>query len=173
MTEVGKALWRSSAPASQIEHGCLDPVAQDHVQTAFQYLQGERLHNLSGQPVPGLSHPRSKEVLPDVQRNLPVPQFVPTASCTVAKHHWKDLGSVLFALSCQVFIHIYKIPPSLLLPRVKNTDSLSLSPFERCSNPLIILVALHWTLSSMSISFLDWGAKNWTQYSKCCLSNAE
>ena len=38
----------------------LEPVAQDHGQTAFEYLQGGRLHNLSGQLVPVLSHPHSK-----------------------------------------------------------------------------------------------------------------
>lgn len=32
-------------------------VAEDHVQTALEYLQGWRLHNLSGQPVPVCSYP--------------------------------------------------------------------------------------------------------------------
>jgi len=31
--------------------GYLETVAQDHVQTAFEYLQGWRLHNLSRQPM--------------------------------------------------------------------------------------------------------------------------
>uniref|UniRef100_A0A8B9ZIF6 ADP ribosylation factor guanine nucleotide exchange factor 1 n=1 Tax=Anas platyrhynchos TaxID=8839 RepID=A0A8B9ZIF6_ANAPL len=39
-------------------------VAQDHVKAAFEYLQGGRLHNPSGQPVPVLSNPHS-EALPE------------------------------------------------------------------------------------------------------------
>lgn len=46
-------------------------------------------------------------------------------------------------------------------------NSFSLSLQERCSSPLIILAAFHWTLSSMSSSLLYWGAENWTQYSMC------
>ncbi|XP_068793723.1 lebercilin isoform X2 [Struthio camelus] len=54
----------------------LEHVAQDPVQTAFEDLQRRRLHHLSGQPVPVLCHPHSKEVFPQVQRELPVfPMF--------------------------------------------------------------------------------------------------
>lgn len=35
----------------------LQQVAQDHVQRAFEYLQGGSLHNLSGQPAPVCNHP--------------------------------------------------------------------------------------------------------------------
>jgi len=38
---------------------------------------------------------------------------------------------------------------------------------------LIILVALLWTLSSSSSSCLNWGAQNWTQYSRWGLTRAE
>jgi len=43
-------------------------------------------------------------------------QFVPTASCPVTGHQRKEAGSVLFAPSLHMFIHINKIPtdPSLL-----------------------------------------------------------
>jgi len=39
-----------------------------------------RLHNVSGQPVPVLSHPHIKKVFPDVQREPSVFLFVPIAS---------------------------------------------------------------------------------------------
>ncbi|KAK4810494.1 hypothetical protein QYF61_004274, partial [Mycteria americana] len=52
MVEVGRDLWRSSGPTPLCQQGHLEPVAQDHVQTAFEHLQGGRLHNLPGQPVP-------------------------------------------------------------------------------------------------------------------------
>lgn len=41
----------------------LELAAQDHVQAAFEYFQ---VNNLSGQPVPELSHPPSKIAFPDV-----------------------------------------------------------------------------------------------------------
>lgn len=40
-----------------------------------------RLHKLSGHPGPGLQHPQSTEVLPEVQRDPPMLQAVPMASC--------------------------------------------------------------------------------------------
>ena len=48
---------------------------------------GIRLHNPSGQPGPGLRHPQREEVLPQVQLELPLLQFVPIAPCPVAGHH--------------------------------------------------------------------------------------
>ena len=57
MVEVGRDLRRSSGPTTLLKQGHLDPVAQDHVQAASEYLQGWSLQNLSGQPVVVLSHP--------------------------------------------------------------------------------------------------------------------
>jgi len=54
-----------------------EPAAQHRVQAGLEYLQRRRLHNLPGQPVPGLRHPQSEEVLPHVQTELPLLQFVP------------------------------------------------------------------------------------------------
>ena len=65
----------------------LEQAAQDHVQAGFEHLQRRRLHNPSGQPVPVLCHPQSEEVLPHVQTELPMLQFVPVAPCPVAGHH--------------------------------------------------------------------------------------
>ena len=62
----------SSGPTFLLKQGHSEPLAQDRAQTAFEYLQGWRLHNLSGQPVPGLGHRHSEIVFPDVQREPPV-----------------------------------------------------------------------------------------------------
>lgn len=43
MVEVGLS---SSGPASLLKQGHPDPVAQDRVQMALEYLQGGRLHNI-------------------------------------------------------------------------------------------------------------------------------
>jgi len=46
--------------------------AQDRGQAGLEYLQRRRLHNLSGQPGPGLCHPQREEVLPHVQMERPM-----------------------------------------------------------------------------------------------------
>ena len=56
-------------------------------------------------------------------------------------------------------------PWSLLVSKLNKPSSLSLSSQERCSSPLIILVALLWTCYKSSTSFLCWGPQVWTQ---CC-----
>ena len=55
----------------------------------LEYLKRRRLHNLPGQPGPGLRHPQREEVLPPVQLELPLLQLVPMYSdkplvCTFA-----------------------------------------------------------------------------------------
>ena len=45
-----------------------------------------RLHNLSGQFVPGFNHLQSKEAFPHISMELPVFQFVPVAPCPVTRH---------------------------------------------------------------------------------------
>ena len=76
---------------------------------AYENCQGGRLHNCSGQPVPMLSHRHSKKVFPDVRREPPAFQFVPTASGPVTGHHRKEASSLLFAHSLQVFTHVEEI----------------------------------------------------------------
>ena len=87
MVGVGRDLWRSSTPAPLLNQDHLEQVAQDHVQAGFEYLQRRRLHNLSGQPVPVLSHLQSKEVFSHIERELPEFQFVPIAPCPVTGQH--------------------------------------------------------------------------------------
>lgn len=54
LVEVGRDLWKPSDPTLLLKQGHLEPLAQAHVQTAFENVQGERFQNLFGQPV--LSH---------------------------------------------------------------------------------------------------------------------
>ena len=86
MVGVGRDLCGSSSPNPLPKQGHLEQAAQDLVQTGLEYLQRRRIYNLSGQPVPVLRHPRS-EVLPCVQLELPLLQFVPVAPCPVTGHH--------------------------------------------------------------------------------------
>jgi len=63
MVGVGRDLCGSSSPTLLPKQGHLQQAAQDLVQAGLEYLQRRRLHNLPGQPVPGLRHPQSEEVL--------------------------------------------------------------------------------------------------------------
>lgn len=74
-------------PTPLIEQAYLAPVTQDHVQLGFEYLQGWRVHSLSRQPVPVLSHPDGKKMLRDVHRRPPVFHFVSIASSPATGNH--------------------------------------------------------------------------------------
>jgi len=81
MVGVGRNLWGSSTPNPLTKQDHLEQAAQDLVQVGFEYLQRRRLHNLPGQPIPVLRHPQSEEVLPHVQMDFPMLQFVPIVLC--------------------------------------------------------------------------------------------
>ena len=87
MVGVGRDLCGSSSPTLLPKQGHLQQAAQDLVQAGLEYLQRRRLHNLSGQPVPGLHHPQREEVLPHVQTELPMLQFVSVVPCPSTGHH--------------------------------------------------------------------------------------
>jgi len=76
MVGIGRDLCGSSSPTPLPKQGHLQQAAQDIVQAGLEHLQRRRLHNLPGQPVPVLRHPQ-REVLPHVQLELVMPQFVP------------------------------------------------------------------------------------------------
>ena len=85
MFGLGRDLCGSSSPTPLPKEGHPEQAAQDHIQAGLEYLQ--RIHHLPGQPVPVLHHPQREEVLPHVQTELPMLQFVPVAPCAVAGHH--------------------------------------------------------------------------------------
>ena len=87
MAGFGRDLCGSSSPSAMLKLGHLEQAAQELFQVGLEYLQRRRLHSLSGQPVSVLRHPQSEEVLPHVQTELPVLQFVPIAPCPVTGHH--------------------------------------------------------------------------------------
>jgi len=64
-------------------------------------------------------------------------------------------------------------PQSLLFSKLNSPNSLSFSSQERGSSPQIIFVALLWTRSNSSMSFLCWGLHSWMQDSGWGLTRAE
>jgi len=87
MVGVGRDLCGSSSPTPLPKQGRLQQAAQDCAQTGLEYLQRRRIHNLPGQRVPVLRHPQREEVLPHVQMELSMLQFVSIAPCPVAGNH--------------------------------------------------------------------------------------
>jgi len=87
MVGVGRNLRGSSSPTPLSKQGHLEEAAQDRVQVSFEYVQRRRIHNLPGQLIPVLRHPQSREVLPHVQMEVAMLQFVPVAPCSVTGHH--------------------------------------------------------------------------------------
>ena len=77
MLGVGRDLCGSSSPTLLPKQGHPEQAAQDLFQVGLEYLQRRRLHNLPGQPGPGLCHPQREAALPRVQAELPLLQFVP------------------------------------------------------------------------------------------------
>lgn len=89
---------------------------------------------------------------------FPVFQFVLMNSCPDTGHHQEESGSVLFTPSHLAFKHMDKISLSFLFSRLNSPCSLSLSSQVRSSRAIIILGALYWTSSGMSVSLLYWWA---------------
>ena len=87
MDEVGSDFWGSSGHTTLLKQCYLEQVAQDSLQMASEYLQGRRLHNLPGQPIPMFSVPHSEKMFPDVRTEPLVFQSVPIASGPVTGHH--------------------------------------------------------------------------------------
>ena len=144
MLGVGRDLCGSSSSTPLPKQGLLQQAAQDLIQAGLEYLQRGKLHSLPGQPVPVLCHPQREEVLPHVQLELPVLQFVPIAPCPVAGHRWKESGPILLTPTLEIFISIYKVPsqPSLLqakqaqLPQPFLIGEMLQSPHRPHSPPL-------------------------------------
>ena len=122
---VGRVLCGSSSPTPLPKQGHPEQAAQHRGQAVLEYFQRRRIHNLSGQPVAGLCHPQREEVLPHVQMELPVLQFVPIAPCPVAGHHWKELGPILLTPTVQIFVSM--LGPLAAFSRLNKPSSFSLT----------------------------------------------
>lgn len=93
---------------------------------------------------------------------------VPVYAHCLLSCHWTPLKIFwlhpLCTLPSCIYTHWWD---SLLWADAFLAKSLSLFLYKRCSTPLIIFLALHWTLSNVSMSSLYWGVENWILYSRC------
>ena len=109
--------WISNPPARQGHQPphLLDQVTQGPIQPDLEHLQGQDIHNLSGQPVPAPHHSHSKELPPDIQPKSALLQLKTIwisgqqsffMSHSSSKHRqWRkmdisDRNMVLFLLRC-------------------------------------------------------------------------
>jgi len=129
MVGVGRDLCGSSSPPSLPKQGHLEQAAQDLVHADLEYLQSRRIHNLPRQPVPVLRHPQREEVLPRVQTELPMLQFVPIAPCPVAGTTEKSLAPSSRHPPLRYLKAFLRSPLSLLFS-LNKPSSLSLSLYQ-------------------------------------------
>lgn len=85
--QVGCDLCRTSAPAFLLKQGHTEEDSQDHLQMLYEV---GRLYNPFWHPVPVLQQLRSPELLPNVQMEPPLLQFV--LYCVFLYWHWNELG---------------------------------------------------------------------------------
>ncbi|KAK4821027.1 hypothetical protein QYF61_012113 [Mycteria americana] len=144
MVWVGRDLTDHPVPTPCHGQGHLPPdqVAQSPIQPGLEHCQGWGIRSFSGQPVP------FKAI---------TPRPITTCPC-------KESLSSLLGGPFRYCKAARRCPHSLLFRRLNNPSSPSLSSQERCSSPLIIFMALLWTCSNRSMSFLCWGPQSWTQY---------
>lgn len=139
-----------------IKQGLLEPVAQDHVQMASEYLK-DRLSISAWWPS------QKNRAVPDVQMEPPRFQLMPTASVLSLGTGWRVF--VFFTPSLQILKHFSKTSHSTFSS--PGQTAVSLSSRDRSSHPFIsffiIFTALYWTLSRMSQCLWHWEAQNWTQ----------
>jgi len=80
----------------QPPHLILDQAAQGPIQPGLEHLQGQGIHDLTGQPLPALYHSHSKELPPDIQPKSSLSQFKTISPCPAVIYPFKELTSLLF-----------------------------------------------------------------------------
>lgn len=147
-----RELIKSSSLTPLLKQGQQQQVAQDYAQMALDYLQGWRLQNFY-QPILLFDDPyRKKNCFLMFRQNVP---FSGCAHCLFSGH-WALLRRAWLPspnfLPSGIFIYVDKSPLKLLLSRLISPSSQILSPYEKCSSPVIISVVFHWVFSSNSHS---------------------
>jgi len=108
MAEAGRHLW--SIPL--LKKGQLKPAAQDCVQMDFECLQGQRLHNLSGQPVPMLSHPLSNNIFFLCSDEISCSSLCPLPPVLSLGSMEKSLAPSSHSLPSGIYTHLQDSPES-------------------------------------------------------------
>lgn len=135
--------------------GSLDEIIQQPVQPHLEHPQWWGFCHIPGEIVP-MTVLTVEHLFYIKTKLLPV-QLVPIAPGLLHVSPCEERASFLFAAALEVLESCNEVPQSLLFSKVKRNNS-SLSSFGRFSSPLVILVALFWTLSSLFMFCLElWG----------------
>ncbi|KAK4816001.1 hypothetical protein QYF61_010869 [Mycteria americana] len=128
----------------------LNHISKCHVQTSFKYFQGWQLNHFTGQPVPVLDNPFSEEKFPNIQSKPPLVQLEAISSHPITSYLGKETDPHLSTTSFQVAVESNKVSPQPPFLQVKQPQF----PQPLLIRPFTSFVALLWTRSSTSMSFL-------------------
>lgn len=98
-------------------------------------MVSEHLYN---QPFPVFNHPHRKSFLFHLKVVSWFFNLCQITSCPVTEHHWKEFGSI-FSLSPFPVRSLYTLVRSPEPSFLYSLSSFSLSSYDRCSHPLLIL----------------------------------
>jgi len=96
----------------------------------------------------------SKEIFPNIHSEPPLMQLEAIASHPIVSYLGEETNTCLTTTSFQVVVESNKVPPQPPLLQTKQPSSLSHSSLDLFSRSFTSLVALLWTCSSNSVSFL-------------------
>ncbi|KAK4818457.1 hypothetical protein QYF61_013663 [Mycteria americana] len=85
-------------------------------------IQEWRLHHLSGQPVPMLDNPFSKEIFPNIQSKPPLAQREAISSRPVTSYLGEETNPHLSTTSFQAVVESHKVSPQPLLLQTKQSQ---------------------------------------------------
>jgi len=93
----------------------LNHVPKCHIYTSFKYLQGWRLNQFPGQPVPTFDKPFSEEIFPNIQSKPPPEQLEAISSYPITCYLEEETNTCHTTTSFQVVVESDKVSPQLPL----------------------------------------------------------
>lgn len=145
MAGLSRSTWPSPSSSRDIQAWCPGPHPGGFWRSARR-----RPHRLYEQLCQWLSHLHMKSIFSCSDGRSCISVCI--TSCPVGGHHWKELGSIFFAVSLQVLLYIGNVPLRHLFSRIRSSNSLSLSSQKRCSRPFDVFTAFCWTLYLVSLA---------------------
>lgn len=139
MAKVGRHLWRVFNPTPPVKQGHLEQLAQDTLQSGFEYFQDWRILSFSEQPIPVSDDYGAKVFLVFKWHS---PCFILCPSLLVLSLNTAEKSLVPSSLY-SAFRYLQtqiRFSLSLLFSRLNSSSSFSFFSCERCSTSLIILV---------------------------------
>lgn len=127
-----------------------------------EILHRWKLYSPSRQPASLFDHPYSKKHLLVFRLIFLVFNFSPLPLVLSKGTTEKGCHLPLHFLQSGIYTHWWDLPESLLFFKLNSSSSFSLFSQD---NLLIIFVAICWSCSIKSATFLYWGTQNWKQYS--------